>query len=142
MKNELNCRLTDKKRTRTVYTEKVMDHFKNPRNIGIIDEPSVIIQVGDPDCGDTLLLSLKIKKEKIVDVKYKIYGCGAAVATSSMASEMMMGKTLTEALKITDDSIAEALGGLPEEKHHCSNLAASALRGAINEYRKSALKRA
>jgi nitrogen fixation NifU-like protein len=125
-----------------VYTEKVMDHFKNPRNIGIIDEPSVIIQVGDPDCGDTLLLSLKIKKEKIVDVKYKIYGCGAAVATSSIASEMMMGKTLTEALKITDDSIAEALGGLPEEKHHCSNLAASALRGAINEYRKSALKRA
>ncbi len=124
-----------------MYTEKVMDHFNNPRNIGIIDEPSVIIQVGDPDCGDTLLLSLKIKKEKIVDVKYKIYGCGAAVATSSIASEMMMGKTLTEALKITDDSIAEALGGLPEEKHHCSNLAASALRGAINEYRKSALKR-
>ena len=124
-----------------MYTEKVMDHFNNPRNIGIIEKPSVIIQVGDPDCGDTLLLSLKIKKEKIVDVKYKIYGCGAAVATSSIASEMMMGKTLTEALKITDDSIAEALGGLPEEKHHCSNLAASALRGAINEYRKSALKR-
>ncbi len=125
-----------------MYTEKVMDHFNNPRNIGIIDDPSVIIQVGDPDCGDTLLLSLKIKKEKIVDVKYKIYGCGAAVATSSIASEMMMGKTLTEALKITDDSIAEALGGLPEEKHHCSNLAASALRGAINEYRKSVLKKA
>ena len=125
-----------------MYTEKVMDHFNNPRNVGIIEEPSVIIQVGDPDCGDTLLLSLKIKKEKIVDVKYKIYGCGAAVATSSIASEMAMGKTLNEALKITDDSIAEALGGLPEEKHHCSNLAASALRGAINEYRKSALKRA
>ena len=125
-----------------MYSEKVMDHFKNPRNVGTIDNPSVIIQVGDPDCGDTLLLSLKIKKEKIVDVKYKIYGCGAAVATSSIASEMMMGKTLNEALKITDDSIAAALGGLPEEKHHCSNLAASALRGAINEYRKSALKRA
>ena len=125
-----------------MYSEKVMDHFKNPRNVGTIDNPSVIIQVGDPDCGDTLLLSLKIKKEKIVDVKYKIYGCGAAVATSSIASEMMMGKTLNEALKITDDSIAAALGGLPEEKHHCSNLAASALRGAINEYRKSALKMA
>ena len=125
-----------------MYSEKVMDHFKNPRNVGIIEKPSVIIQVGDPDCGDTLLLSLKIKRDKIVDVKYKIYGCGAAVATSSIASEMMMGKTLTEALKITDDSIAEALGGLPEEKHHCSNLAASALRGAINEYRKSALKKA
>ena len=125
-----------------MYTEKVMDHFNNPRNVGIIEEPSVIIQVGDPNCGDTLLLSLKIKKEKIVDIKYKIYGCGAAVATSSVASEMAMGKTLNDALKITDDSIAEALGGLPEEKHHCSNLAASALRGAINEYRKSALKRA
>ncbi len=124
-----------------MYTEKVMDHFNNPRNIGIIDNPSVIIQVGDPSCGDTLLLSLKIKKEKIVDIKYKIYGCGAAVATSSIASEMALGKTLNEALKITDDSIAAALGGLPEEKHHCSNLAASALRGAINEYRKSALKK-
>ncbi|MDX2479114.1 MAG: iron-sulfur cluster assembly scaffold protein [Desulfuromusa sp.] len=125
-----------------MYTEKVMDHFNNPRNIGIIEEPSVIIQVGDPDCGDTLLLSLKIKKEKIVDIKYKIYGCGAAVATSSIASEMAMGKNLNDALKITEDSIAAALGGLPEEKHHCSNLAASALRGAINEYRKSALKKA
>jgi nitrogen fixation NifU-like protein len=119
-----------------------MDHFNNPRNVGILDEPSVIIQVGDPDCGDTLLLSLKIKKDKIIDIKYKIYGCGAAVATSSIASEMAMGKSLNDALKITDDSIAEALGGLPEEKQHCSNLAASALRGAINEYRKSALKRA
>ncbi len=125
----------------SVYNKKVMDHFNNPRNIGIIEEPSVIIQVGDPSCGDTLLMSLKIKKDKIVDIKYKIYGCGAAVATSSIASEMAMGKTLNDALKITDDSIAEALGGLPEEKHHCSNLAASALRGAINEYRKSALKR-
>jgi len=125
-----------------VYTETVMDHFNNPRNVGILDEPSVIIQVGDPDCGDTLLLSLKIKKDKIIDIKYKIYGCGAAVATSSIASEMAMGKSLNDALKITDDSIAEALGGLPEEKQHCSNLAASALRGAINEYRKSALKRA
>ena len=124
-----------------MYTEEVMDHFKNPRNIGIIEEPSVIIQVGDPNCGDTLLLSLKIKKDKIVDVKYKIYGCGAAVATSSIASEMAMGKTLTEALKIDDKIIADALGGLPVEKLHCSNLAAGALRGAINEYRKSALKR-
>ncbi|MEA3545697.1 MAG: iron-sulfur cluster assembly scaffold protein [Thermodesulfobacteriota bacterium] len=125
-----------------MYSEKVMNHFKNPRNIGIIEEPSVIIQVGDPDCGDTLLLSLKIKKDKIVDVKYKIYGCGAAVATSSIASEMAMGKTLNDALKITDKSIAKALGGLPKEKEHCSNLAAGALRGAINEYRKSALKKA
>ena len=125
-----------------MYTETVMDHFKNPRNVGVIDEPTAIIQVGDPSCGDTLLLSLKIKKDKIVDIKYKIYGCAAAIATSSIASEMAMGKTLVEALKIDDDAIADALGGLPEEKHHCSNLAAGALRGAINEYRKSALKRA
>ncbi len=124
-----------------MYTEKVIDHFKHPRNIGIIEEPSAIIQVGDPDCGDTLLLSLKIRRDKIIDVKYKIYGCAAAIATSSIASEMVMGKSLNDALKITDDSIAKALGGLPEEKHHCSNLAASALRGAINEYRKSALKK-
>ena len=119
-----------------------MDHFNNPRNVGTIEKPSVIIQVGDPDCGDTLLLSLKIKKDKIVDVKYKVYGCGAAIATSSIASEMAMGKTLNEALKITESSIAKELGGLPEEKQHCSNLAAGALRGAINEYRKSALKKA
>lgn len=125
-----------------MYTDIVMDHFNNPRNVGLIENPSVMIQVGDPNCGDTLLLTLKIKKEKIVDVKYKIYGCGAAVATSSIASEMALGKTLDEALKISDDDIANALGGLPEEKHHCSNLAASALRGAINEYRKAELRKA
>ncbi len=124
-----------------MYTDIVMDHFTNPRNVGLIQNPSVMIQVGDPNCGDTLLLTLKIKKEKIVDVKYKIFGCGAAVATSSIASEMAMGKTLDEALKIGDDDIANALGGLPPEKLHCSNLAASALRGAINEYRKAQLKK-
>ncbi len=123
-----------------MYNEKVMDHFNNPRNVGTIEEPSVIVQVGDPDCGDTLLLSLKIKKEKIIDIKYKIYGCGAAVATSSIASVMARGKSLDEALKITDKLIAKELGGLPKEKEHCSNLAAGALRAAINEYRKSALK--
>ncbi len=124
-----------------MYTEKVMDHFNNPRNVGTIEEPSVIVQVGDPGCGDTLLMSLKIKKDKITNIKYKIYGCGAAVATASIASEMALGKTLNEALKITDKSISKALGGLPPEKEHCSNLAAGALRGAINEYRKSALKK-
>lgn len=125
-----------------MYTETVIDHFKNPRNIGIIEEPTAIIQVGDPSCGDTLLLSLKIKKDKIVDIKYKVYGCAAAIATSSIASEMAMGKTLNEALKIDEKAISKALGGLPGEKNHCSNLAAGALRGAINEYRKSVLKKA
>lgn len=123
-----------------MYTEKVMDHFNNPRNVGIIKEPTVLVQVGDPDCGDSLLLSLKIENNRIADIKYKIYGCGAAVATSSIASELAMGKTLEEALKIDEKTIADALDGLPPEKLHCSNLAAGAIRGAINEYRKAALK--
>jgi len=120
-----------------VYTEIVMDHFNNPRNIGIIKEPTVLVQVGEPACGDSLLLSITIEDDHIADIKYKIYGCGAAVATSSIASEMAMGKSLDDALKITEQSITDALGGLPPEKLHCSNLAAGALRGAISEYRKT-----
>ncbi|MCW8858392.1 MAG: iron-sulfur cluster assembly scaffold protein [Deltaproteobacteria bacterium] len=120
-----------------MYTEKVMDHFNNPRNVGIIQEPTVLVQVGDPHCGDSLLLSLKIENDHIADIKYKIYGCGAAVATSSVASELAMGKTLDEALKIDEQTITNALDGLPPEKLHCSNLAAGAIRGAINEYRKT-----
>lgn len=120
-----------------MYTEIVMDHFNNPRNIGIIKEPTVLVQVGEPSCGDSLLLSITIEDDRIADIKYKIYGCGAAVATSSIASEMAMGKSLDDALKITEQSITDALGGLPPEKLHCSNLAAGALRGAISEYRKT-----
>jgi len=120
-----------------VYTEKVMDHFNNPRNVGIIKEPTVLVQVGDPQCGDSLLLSLTIEDDRIADIKYKIYGCGAAVATSSVATEMALGKSLDEALKIDEQCITEALDGLPAEKLHCSNLAAGAIRGAIKEYRKT-----
>ena len=120
-----------------MYSEKVMDHFNNPRNVGIIMDPSILVQIGDPDCGDTLLLSLDIEADHIVDIKYKIYGCGAAIATSSIASEMAMGKSLDEALEINDQVIAAALDGLPVEKLHCSNLAAGALHGAIHEYRKA-----
>ena len=119
------------------YTEQVIDHFTNPRNIGIIREPSVLIQVGDPECGDSLLLMLSIEDNTIVDIKYKIFGCGAAIATSSVASEMVMGKSLEEALKLTDEDIANALGGLPEDKMHCSNLAAGALQAGIREFLKS-----
>ena len=119
------------------YTETVIEHFTNPRNIGVIREPSVLIQVGDPACGDSLLLMLKIEAERIVDIKYKIFGCGAAIATSSIASELVMGKTLDEAVQLTEKDIADALGGLPEEKMHCSNLAAGALRAGIKEYLKS-----
>lgn len=114
-----------------------MEHFNNPRNVGIIAEPTVLVQVGEPSCGDALLLSLKIDNDRIVDIKYKIYGCGAAIATASIASEMVMGQTLDDVLNITDQTIADALDGLPPEKMHCSNMAASALHGAISEYRKT-----
>ena len=119
-----------------MYSDKVMDHFSNPRNVGIMEEPTVLVKVGDPGCGDALLLFLKIEEDRIRDIKYKIFGCGAAIATSSIASELAMGKTLEEALQITDQAIADALDGLPAEKMHCSNLAAGALKAAINEYRK------
>ena len=119
-----------------MYSDKVMDHFTNPRNVGIMEEPTVLVKVGDPGCGDALLLFLKIEEDRIRDIKYKIFGCGAAIATSSVASELAMGKTLDEALQITDQAIADALDGLPAEKMHCSNLAAGALKAAISEYRK------
>ena len=119
-----------------MYSDKVMDHFSNPRNVGIMTEPTVLVKVGDPDCGDALLLFLKIEEDRIKDIKYKIFGCGAAIATSSIASELAMGKTLEEALQISEQDIADALDGLPDEKMHCSNLASGALRAAINEYRK------
>ena len=118
------------------YSDKVIDHFTNPRNVGLIDDPTVVVKVGDPGCGDALLLCLKIDNDRIADIKYKIYGCGAAIATSSVASEMAMGKSLDEVLRITDQEIADALDGLPREKMHCSNLAADAFRAAIREYRK------
>ena len=119
-----------------MYSDKVMDHFTNPRNVGIMEEPTVLVKVGDPGCGDALLLFLKIEEDRIRDIKYKIFGCGAAIATSSIASELAMGKTLEEALQITDQAIADALDGLPAGKMHCSNLAAGALKAAISEYRK------
>jgi nitrogen fixation NifU-like protein len=118
------------------YTDKAIEHFSNPRNIGIIEDPTVLVQVGDPGCGDSLLLTLNIADDRIVDIKYKIIGCGAAIATSSIASEMAMNKTLDEALLINDEAIAAALNGLPIEKMHCSLLAASAIHSAILEYRK------
>ncbi|NOR50246.1 MAG: iron-sulfur cluster assembly scaffold protein [Desulfuromonadales bacterium] len=122
-----------------MYSDKVMDHFTNPRNVGIMEEPTVLVKVGDPGCGDALLLFLKIEEDRIRGIKYKIFGCGAAIATSSVASEMAMGKTLDEALQITDQAIADALDGLPAERMHCSNLAAGALKAAISEYRKVAV---
>lgn len=117
-----------------MYTDIVMDHVANPRNIGVIEDASVVVRAGDPECGDGLLIFLKIDNEVVIDYKYKIYGCGAAIATSSIASELAMGKSLKELLAITPEGIAGALGGLPEEKMHCSNLAAGALHAAVNHW--------
>lgn len=120
-----------------MYNDTVMDHFKEPRNMGRIENADMLIQVGDPGCGDSVLVFLKIEDEILIDVKYKIYGCGAAIATSSMGSVLAKGKSLDEVMTLTDKDVTRALGGLPEEKEHCSNLVVSALHAAINEYRKN-----
>ena len=120
-----------------MYTEIVMDHFKNPRNVGVIEDAHVIIQVGDPTCGDSLLLFLKIENDVISDAKFRIKGCGAAIATSSMTTEMVKGMKLEDALALTDAQVAEALGGLPEEKIHCSSLAVGAIHAGILRYMSS-----
>ncbi len=117
-----------------MYSEKVMDHFMNPRNVGEIPDAQGVGQVGNPKCGDIMKMYLKIENGVIVDAKFKTFGCGAAVATSSMATEMIKGKTVEEALKITNKAVAEALGGLPPIKMHCSNLAEEAIKAAISDY--------
>ncbi|MFZ3131995.1 MAG: Fe-S cluster assembly scaffold protein NifU [Desulfosporosinus sp.] len=122
-----------------MYTEKVMDHFTNPRNVGEIVNADGIGEVGNAKCGDIMRIYLDIEGDIIKDVKFKTFGCGAAVATSSMVTEMVKGKTIEEALIISNAAVAEALGGLPPEKMHCSNLAADALHEAIENYRKKLL---
>ncbi len=119
-----------------MYSEKVMDHFRNPRNIGEIPDADGVGTVGNPVCGDMMAISIKVKDDRIADIKFKTFGCGAAIATSSMITELAKGKTLDEAMKITRGDIAEELGGLPPVKMHCSNLAADALHEAIKDYRK------
>lgn len=118
------------------YTEKVMDHFANPRNVGEIDAADGVGEVGNAKCGDIMKIFLKVKDGRIEDVKFKTFGCGAAIATSSMVTELVKGKTLEEAEQVTNDAVAKALGGLPPVKMHCSNLAADAMRAAIADYRK------
>lgn len=118
-----------------MYTEKVMDHFSNPRNVGEISDANGIGEVGNATCGDIMRIYLKVNDEGIIeDVKFKTFGCGAAIATSSMVTEMVKGKNLKEALEISNKAVAEALGGLPPAKMHCSNLAADALHEAIKDY--------
>jgi nitrogen fixation NifU-like protein len=118
-----------------VYSEKVMDHFMHPRNVGEIQDADGIGEVGNPVCGDMMTFYIKVKDNRLENVKFKTFGCGAAIAVSSMVSEMAMGKTLDEALKITPQSVADELEGLPKQKFHCSNLGAQALTKAIEDYR-------
>ena len=113
-----------------------MEHFQNPRNVGEIKDADGIGEVGNPICGDIMKIYIKVKDDKIVDCKFKTFGCGAAIATSSMVTEMVKGKNVDEALKISNKGIAEALGGLPAIKMHCSNLAADGLSKAIEDYKK------
>jgi len=119
-----------------MYSEKVMEHFMHPRNVGEIENADGIGEVGNPVCGDMMTFYIKVDDGRLSDVKFKTFGCGAAVAVSSMVSEMAKGKTLEEAMAITNRSVADQLGGLPKNKYHCSNLGADALHKAIENYLK------
>lgn len=119
-----------------MYNETVLEHFNNPRNVGEIENADAVGEAGSAVCGDSMIIYLTIKDDVIEDIKFKTFGCGAAVASSSMGTEMIKGKTIDEALKITSQDIADALGGLPPEKLHCSVLTTDALKNAIEEYRR------
>jgi len=118
-----------------MYTEKVLDHFRNPRNMGEMKDADGIGKVGNPTCGDVMAIYIKVKDDRIVDIKFQTYGCTAAIASSSIATELVKGKTLDEAMKLSRDDVANELGGLPAIKMHCSNLASDALHEAIKDYR-------
>ena len=118
-----------------IYSDKVMEHFKNPRNMGEMEDADAVGEVGNPVCGDLMYIYIKVKDDKIDDISFQTFGCGAAIATSSMVTEMAKGKTLDEALEITRNNVADALDGLPPIKMHCSNLAADGLHQAIEKYR-------
>lgn len=123
-----------------MYSEKVMEHFTNPRNVGEISDADGIGTEGNPVCGDVMKIYIKVKDDRIVDAKFKTFGCGAAIAVSSMVTEMIKGKTVDEALEISKETIADVLGGLPPQKMHCSNLGADALKKAIEDYRQRQVK--
>lgn len=118
-----------------MYSPKVMDHFSNPRNVGEVEEADGVGTVGNPECGDIMKLSMKVENDVITDIKFKTFGCGAAIATSSMITELVKGKKLDEVKAISNATVAEALDGLPPVKMHCSNLAADALHAAIEDYK-------
>ena len=118
------------------YSEKVLDHFRNPRNVGELENPDGVGVEGNPVCGDLMEIHIRVEDDRITDIRFKTFGCGSAIATSSMVTELAMGKTLDEALEITRQTVADELDGLPKQKMHCSNLAADALHKAIEDYRK------
>ena len=117
-----------------LYSETVMDHFRNPRNVGVIENADGIGEVGNAKCGDIMKIYLKIENDTIVDVKFETFGCGSAIASSSMATEMIKGKPVSEAMKLTNKAVAEALDGLPAHKLHCSVLAEEAIKAALQDY--------
>ena len=117
------------------YTEEVMDHYEHPRNVGVVDNPDGVGIVGNPACGDVMKLSIRVENDHIVEAKFKTFGCGAAIATSSMATELIKGKPVTEALQLTNKAVVEALDGLPAHKIHCSVLAEEAVKAAVEDYR-------
>ena len=119
-----------------LYSEKVMDHFLHPRNVGVIEDANAVGEVGNAKCGDIMKMYLKIEDDIIQDVKFETFGCGSAIASSSMATEMIKGKPLSEAMKLTNQAVTEALDGLPAHKLHCSVLAEEAIRSALEDYRK------
>ncbi|MBP5178732.1 MAG: Fe-S cluster assembly scaffold protein NifU [Lachnospiraceae bacterium] len=119
-----------------LYSEKVMDHFRNPRNVGVIEDANGIGEVGNAKCGDIMKMYLKIEDDVIKDVKFETFGCGSAIASSSMATEMIKGKPVSEAMNLTNKAVAEALDGLPDYKMHCSVLAEEAIKSALDDYNK------
>ena len=120
-----------------LYSEKVMDHFRNPRNVGVIEDANAIGEVGNAKCGDIMKMYLKIEDDIVQDVKFETFGCGSAIASSSMATEMIKGKPVSEVEKLTNKAVAEALDGLPDYKMHCSVLAEEAIKSALEDYRKN-----
>ncbi len=124
-----------------MYSEKVLEHFKNPRNVGELEDADAEGTVGNPVCGDMMTMYIKVNDDRIEDIKFKTFGCGAAIATSSMTTELAKGKTLDEALKISRQDVADALDGLPPVKMHCSNLAADALHEAVKSYKEKSTKK-
>ena len=117
-----------------LYSEKVMDHFRNPRNVGVIENADGVGEVGNPVCGDIMKIYLKIRDDTIADVKFETFGCGSAIASSSMATELIKGKPISDALQLTNKAVTEALGGLPAHKLHCSVLAEAAIKAALQDY--------